>query len=96
MDTRHLFFTLRMIWNHSAPEPLKLHPFKRYKFNRRTYTDEYMLTAVRVMLHELRKRRDKLPAWERQIEHMERSLSSNKIIAMSAAYGNPSPRKMLT
>lgn len=57
MHTKHLFHTLRMIWNHSAPEYLKVHPFQKYKFPE-FYTSDYMGAAVSAMYHELSKRDD--------------------------------------
>lgn len=52
MSTTHLYNVLRMIWNHTAPEELKLQPYRQYKFGA-FYTVEYMQTAVRLMLAEL-------------------------------------------
>ncbi len=31
MDTGHLFHSLRMIWNHTCPEGLRLYPFREWK-----------------------------------------------------------------
>jgi len=30
METRHVFFTLRMIWNHHAPLEARIEPYRRY------------------------------------------------------------------
>lgn len=57
METRHLFYTLKMIWNHSAPEEFKIKPYKKYIFSD-FYTNEYILKAVKAMIYELRKRED--------------------------------------
>ena len=32
MGTRHLFNTLKMLWNHSAPPDLQFRPFRQYQF----------------------------------------------------------------
>lgn len=53
METRHLFYTLKMIWNHSVPEHMKLKPYKRYTFNS-FYTNEYMTKAVKALTAELK------------------------------------------
>ena len=57
MKTHHLFYTLRMIWNHSAPAHLKLKPFKQYMFNQ-FYTSAYMGKAVKNIVPELLARED--------------------------------------
>jgi len=55
METRHLFYTLRMIWNHTMP--LKFVPFRQYSFAP-FYTVEYMTDAVRNIVPELWNRKD--------------------------------------
>lgn len=57
MATRHLFFTIRMIYNNTVPDNYQHHPVKLYKFGE-FYTKEYFAIAVRVMLQELSKRED--------------------------------------
>lgn len=55
MKTRHIFYTLRMIWNHCAPDNLKLRPYQKYNFNS-FYTTEYMIRAVKSLIEELKTR----------------------------------------
>ena len=69
MDTKHLFFTLRMIWNHSAPITMVIHPYTRYDFEP-YYTAGYMGAAVRVMFSELILRRDLTPYFKKCLKHM--------------------------
>lgn len=57
MKTRHVFFTLRMIWNHSAPPHMRFMPYQRYDFSP-FYTSDYMSTAVKVLSAELKTRED--------------------------------------
>lgn len=57
MSTHHVFYTLLMIWNHSAPEDMKIHPYKRYTFSS-SYTSEYMANAVKSLMIEFSKRDD--------------------------------------
>ena len=52
METRHIYYTLRMLWNHSAPEHLKLKPYHKYSFPP-YYTSEYCARAVGHLLKEL-------------------------------------------
>jgi hypothetical protein len=57
METTHLFNILKMIWNHSVPEILKILPYKNYTFSE-FYTNNYMRTAVRNITSELFQRVD--------------------------------------
>jgi hypothetical protein len=62
MDTRHLFYTLRMIWNHAMPEHMAVgRNIRRYVFGP-FYTAEYMREAVLRLGAELFSR-DDLPTW---------------------------------
>ena len=52
MEDRHLFFTVRMIWNHAMPEEARTHEYRKYQFGSR-YTPEYMKSALIHMIPEL-------------------------------------------
>lgn len=73
MSTKHLFFTLRMIWNHSVPEPLQLKPFKHYHFSS-YYTTHYMCQAVRALATELSTRKNLAPYWIESLETIRKHL----------------------
>lgn len=73
MDTRHLFFTVRMIWNNSAPDEFKIPPLRLYRFGP-FYTPEYMGQAVRCIMAELATRDDLTDYYKRCLEHMDRCL----------------------
>lgn len=60
MATRHLFYTLRMIWNYSAPQSLRIHPYRRYVFSPQ-YTPDYIAEATRAIALELYRREDRTP-----------------------------------
>ena len=68
METRHLFYTLRMIWNHTMPASARL-PGNLYGFGP-TYTREYMLGAIVAIVPELATRTNMTPEWRRQLQHM--------------------------
>jgi hypothetical protein len=74
METRHLFYTLRMIWNHTMPLSARIEPFKRYKFGP-FYTEEYLKGAIKHLSTELGTRRDMRPHWEYELGCMIRWLS---------------------
>lgn len=57
MSTNHLFSTIIMIWNHSAPDQFKITPYKKYVFHS-IYTPTYMSQAVTHMYNELSTRDD--------------------------------------
>ena len=78
MATRHLFFTLRMIWNHTMPEEAKLKPYNKYKFGE-FYTEAYLMDAIINIYYELIKRPDIMPAWRADLEHMHNYVNLQSI-----------------
>lgn len=65
MVTRHLFYTLRMIWNHSVPERCRVgRNVRLYRFGE-FYTAEYMRLAVRFIGAELMTR-DDIADWQQR------------------------------
>ena len=69
METRHLFHTVRMIWNHSVPPVMRTGPHRRHDFGS-FYTPEYMRAATKAMLPVLLAREDIEPGWKRDIDWM--------------------------
>lgn len=67
METRHLFYVLRMIWNHCAPSDGKLLPYKKYLFTP-FYTAVYMRQAVIEIYRELSGRTNLTASWKRELE----------------------------
>lgn len=74
MDTHHLYFTLRMIWNHSVPIDMRMLPYQPYKFGK-FYTAEYMAEAVKHLFLELKTRKDMKPEWIKGIVHIRRCMA---------------------
>ena len=70
METRHLFYILKMIWNHSMQDDFKLKPYKKYYFSD-FYTEKYMIDAVRSILPELLMRNDLDDDWKYQLDFMQ-------------------------
>ncbi|MCP3735655.1 hypothetical protein M9979_12300 [Sphingomonas sp. RP10(2022)] len=70
MRTTHLFFTLRMIWNHSMPTSMRVgRNVKLYSFGAR-HDARYMRSAIVHIGAELFRRTD-LPAWmKRELDEM--------------------------
>lgn len=63
METRHLYYTLRMIYNHSMPSDVRLYPYKQYRFDPNIYTKEYITEAIRNLSYELATRNDIKEEW---------------------------------
>lgn len=76
METQHLFNTLRMIWNHVAPDSLRLHPFRAYSS---IYPDEYLLEAVRHLAAELSGRHNLTPRQARELDHMIKAAQQGRL-----------------
>lgn len=69
MATRHLFYTLRMIWNHSAKQQYRIRPYNKYTFSK-FYTEKYLKRAVIAMVREVSYRTD-LQGWQKdELRHM--------------------------
>lgn len=73
METRHVFYTWLLIWNHSCPEELVRPEGKRYDWFDPWYTPARMLTAFGVMMEELKRRRDLRSEWRHVVEEVIRS-----------------------
>lgn len=69
MTTHHVFFTLRMIWNHRMPEEARLRPYNQYVFSD-FYSDRYLELSIRNLALELAQRPDLLPEWKAILEQM--------------------------
>ena len=67
MRTSHLFFVIRMLWNHSAPEHLQLRPFKRYRIHR---SPEYIAGILPVIYDQLMTRDDLAENHRRELDIM--------------------------
>ena len=57
MTTHHLFYSIRMIWNHIVPLELQVKPFKQYNLSSR-FTEKFCKRAVNALLAELKTRDD--------------------------------------
>ena len=77
MKTKHIFFTLRMIWNHAVPKDMQILPYKKYSFGS-FYTKEYIKRAIKDLLSELSKRDDLTPYFKKCLTLM---LKHRKMIA---------------
>jgi len=69
METRHLFFTIRMIWNHTCPKECMLEPCIKYTF-RPFYSSKYMSKAIKYIYIELMTRDDMKPYFKQQLGRM--------------------------
>lgn len=74
MTTQHIFFSLRMIWNHSAPIHMRIEPYKRYAIHRSV---EYITLAVKHLYAELETRTDLQPYFIKCLRHMKECLEGH-------------------
>lgn len=95
METRHLFFTFRMIWNHSMPPEWEVgYNVKRHEFGKR-YTPEYMKQAVAQIGRELATRTDIDPLWQDELDQMAEFLKRAKLAAQGFAVYDEVPHFMI-
>lgn len=67
METRHVFYTVRMIWNHAVPEDMRVgRNVRLYRFGK-FYTHAYMKAAVLNLGKEVLTRNDLLPSQRREL-----------------------------
>lgn len=71
METRHLFFTIRMIWNNRMPSAARVGVVRLYDFSEH-YTEDYLAEAILHIGHELFQRTDLTPLWKSQLDQMRR------------------------
>lgn len=77
MDTDHLFFTIRVIWNHTMPYEARTHDFQRRDFGP-THGPEYLVKAIGVMVPELSIRTDLGPRHKLHLRKMVEWLINNR------------------
>ena len=77
METRHLFYTLRMIWNHTMPVSARL-PGNLHSFGP-IYTRDYMINAIEAIVPELATRNDMTKDWMQQLQKMIDWLSTHQL-----------------
>lgn len=71
METTHLFYTIRLLWNTYMPEPLALGTQKVSYFTVELYTHTYLKEVIRAMYKELGIRQDLDWDLEGQLEQMQ-------------------------
>lgn len=76
MDTKHLFFTLRMIWNHYTPIQMRIEPYKKYKIGT-FYSKEYISDAIKHITRELGTRNDLTPYFIKCLTKMKEYIDGN-------------------
>lgn len=74
METRHLFMTLVLIWNHTMPEDAVIlksgeWTHRRYRLGSH-YDTDYLSIAIGAIARELFVRNDLEPAWKATLQRM--------------------------
>ena len=70
METRHLFYTLRMIWNNTMPADAHVGYNIRYYTFGSFYSERYLKEAIVLIYSELAQRKDMRSDWKRELEKM--------------------------
>lgn len=81
MDTKHIFFIIRMIWNHFMPKDAIIKPYNRYRFGE-YYTEEYFKTSLINLFKELNTRNDLKPYFVKCINFMKDYINNNEILKL--------------
>ena len=71
MDTCHLFYTLRLVWNSMMPRPLSIGTFKSVLFRPDLYTSEYWSKCLPAMFDELHSRTDLPERYKEQLANIQ-------------------------
>ena len=84
METRHLFYTLRMTWNNYMPDHMRVgRRVKLYNFGP-YYTNVYMMQAVICIGAELFERNDIDLMWQTEIDQMRSWFETDPVGLVSA------------
>lgn len=71
LDTCHLFYTLRLVWNSMMPRPLSLGTYKSVLFRPDLYNSEYWSKCLPVMFEELYSRTDLPARYKEQLANIQ-------------------------
>ena len=78
MSTTHLFYTLRMAWNHAVPEYMQVgENIQRYRFSL-WYTKVYWQQAIYYIYTELMARTDLPENLQQQLNQMRKHFKENQ------------------
>jgi len=91
METRHLFYTLRMIWNNFMPAHMQVGRANLYTFSAH-YTRHYLGEAILHLGSELNRRKDMRADWKREYAQMRSWFSDWSEVDQG---GLPAPRQAL-
>lgn len=78
MRTSHLFYTLRMIWNHTMPPSARSATYQAYNFGP-FYTEAYLKRAIVTLTPILARREDLTPGLRTELERMIAWLATHQL-----------------
>lgn len=84
MDTCHLFYTLRLVWNTLMPRPLSVGTYKAVYFQPDLYTPEYWTSVLPDMYSELQSRSDLPARYKKQLANMQMPHLMERVCSMEA------------
>lgn len=71
METSHLFYTIRLVWNSMMPLPLSVGTYKATWFSMKTYTPEYWAKFLPAAYKELQSRSNLADRYQEQLANMQ-------------------------
>ena len=71
METSHLFYTIRLVWNSFMPRPLSVGTYKAVWFNTELYTSKYLTKLLPALYKELLARDNITDRHKQQLEDMQ-------------------------
>lgn len=92
METRHLFYTLRMIWNNFMPPEMRVGAVKLYDFGP-SYTKPYLADAIEHLYRELEKRTDMTQQWSDELNAMKQWFANGDAPVMLGVARSPTGRR---
>lgn len=80
METKHIYSTIRLLWNSYMPRPLSVGTYKAVWFNPELYTAEYLSAIIPALYSELLTRDNLLASHKAELANMQ----LDKLLAQTA------------
>lgn len=80
MSSRHLFNSLRLVWNNSVPDAMRVGRYVKRELNHSVFTKKYIVAAINSLIHEATLRPGKADGVDNPVEAMLDKLSTLGIV----------------
>lgn len=76
METSHLYYSLRMCWNHLVPKDIGIQPIKEYDFSaNKVYTHDFFKRAIKAIPEELSNRNNMTKKFKDDLQNVIDNIS---------------------